>query len=185
MTRLPLATLRRSIAFVPQDNVLFGVSLGENIAYSLPEMDWEKVRWAASVSRLEKDMTEFPQGFDTLVGERGVMLSGGQRQRTCIARALVREAPIVVIDDALSSVDTATEEEILGGLKRWLAGRTALVISHRISTVKWADLILVLEGGRLVEQGSHRQLIGRGGLYARMAQRQALTEALEGELEAA
>lgn len=185
VTRIPLATLRRSIAFVPQDNVLFGVSLGENIAYGLAEMDWERVRWAASVSRLEKDMAEFPQGFDTVVGERGVMLSGGQRQRTCIARALTREAPIVVIDDALSSVDTGTEEEILAGLKRWLAGRTALVISHRISTVKWADVIWVLDGGKLVEQGSHRQLIARGGLYARMAERQALSEALEGELEAA
>lgn len=182
VTRIPLEVLRRSIAFVPQDNHLFSISIGENLAYGLPEMDWDKVRKASSMARLDDDLGAFPQGLDTLVGERGVTLSGGQRQRVCIGRALIREAPIAIIDDALSSVDTATEEQILTGLRRSVKGRTAILIAHRISTIKWVDLILVLDQGRLVEQGSHRQLVARGGFYARMASRQALTESLEREL---
>ncbi len=185
VTRIPLAVLRRSIAFVPQDNHLFSVSIGENLAYGLPEMDWDRVRWASSMACLDGDLGAFPQGLDTLVGERGVTLSGGQRQRVCIGRALIREAPIVIIDDALSSVDTATEEQILTGLRRSVHGRTAILIAHRISTIKWVDLILVLDQGRLVEQGTHGQLVARGGLYARMAARQALTESLERELTGA
>ncbi len=181
VNRIPLATLRRSIAMVPQDSFLFSMSLAENVGYGLLTPDREAVEAAAERAQLAKDVVDLPHGFETLVGERGVMLSGGQRQRTALARALALRPAVLILDDALSSVDAETEAQIREGLREVFQGRTVILISHRIATVRDADQIVVLDGGRIVERGTHDELVGKGGLYARLASQQALEEELEGE----
>jgi ATP-binding cassette subfamily B protein len=163
---------------VPQDSFLFSMSLADNVAFGLEAPDRALVVEAARRAQLAKDVPDLPDGWDTLVGERGVMLSGGQRQRTALARALALRPKILILDDTLSSVDAETEAAIQRELEEVFAGRTVVVVSHRVSSVRGADQIVVLEGGRITERGSHEALIARGGLYARLAQEQALEEDL-------
>ncbi len=171
--------LRQEIGFVPQETFLFSASLAENIAWGRPDATREQIAWAADVAGLTTDIESFPKGLDTVVGERGLTLSGGQKQRTAIARAILRNPRILILDDALSSVDTVTEERILNQLAGLMRGRTTILISHRVSTVKNADRIVVLSKGRVVEIGTHSQLQARGGYYADLYQKQLLEEELE------
>jgi ATP-binding cassette subfamily B protein len=173
-----LAALRSWIGFVPQDPFLFSSRIKDNIAFALPTVAEERVHWAASVASLAREVEEFPRGYDTIVGERGITLSGGQKQRLTLARALITNPPILVLDDALSSVDTQTERAILRALRETTRGKTVLVISHRISAVRDADLIVVLDEGRIAETGTHASLVERGGVYAEIFQQQALEEEL-------
>jgi len=180
----PLDTLRRHIGFVPQDPFLFSETLGENIAYAIEDAASDRIAAAAEVAQLSVDVADFPTGFGTMVGERGVTLSGGQKQRATIARAIARDPRILILDDVLSSVDTHTEEQILSRLREVMATRTAIIISHRISTVRHAERIVVLAQGQLVAQGTHDELLAQGGLYADLYQKQLLEEELEeAELE--
>jgi ATP-binding cassette subfamily B protein len=178
---IPLSELRGAIGFVPQEPFLFSDTLADNVAFGVPEVKVqhaERVRAAATVAQLDKDVADFPNGYDTMVGERGITLSGGQKQRTAIARAVVIDPRILILDDALSAVDTYTEEEILARLRGVMRSRTAIIISHRISTVRDADQIVVLERGKLVEQGKHEELIRLGGIYAELYKKQLLEEEL-------
>lgn len=175
---IPVALLRRSIGYVPQESFLFSDTLRANIAFGMPEASEEQIIAAADAAGLSADVAGFPQGYDTLVGERGLTLSGGQKQRTAIARALLRDPRILILDDSLSSVDTLTEERILEQLAAFARGRTTLIVSHRISTIRNADWIVVLEGGAIAEQGTHADLIGRGGAYAELYEQQLLQEEL-------
>ena len=176
--RIPLAALRSHLSVVPQESFLFSVSVAENIAYGRPDAGSEAVFSAARRAQLARDLADFPDGYDTVVGERGVMLSGGQRQRTALARALLRDARILILDDALSAVDAHTEMEIRAALRDALHGCTAILVSHRVATVRDADHIIVLDAGRIVERGHHADLLARGGLYARLAQEQEIEEEL-------
>ena len=197
---IPLAALRGAIGFVPQEPFLFSDTLADNIAFgldgrrrrggnapgeselaSVPAESEERLRRivaAAAVARLDKDIADFPKGYDTIVGERGITLSGGQKQRTALARAIVIDPSILVLDDALSAVDTYTEEEILSRLRGVMRQRTSIIVSHRISTVRGADVIFVLDKGRIVERGSDRELLDRGGFYAELYKKQLLEEEL-------
>jgi ATP-binding cassette, subfamily B, multidrug efflux pump len=174
----PLEVLRANIGFVPQETFLFSQTIRGNIAFGAPLATDAQVLEAAEAAHIRREFEEFPAGLATMVGERGVTLSGGQKQRTAIARAVIRNPRILILDDALSSVDTYTEEQILGELQRVMQGRTTLFISHRISTVRHADQIAVLVAGRIVELGTHDELIARNGYYADLFQKQLLEEEL-------
>jgi len=175
---IPLERLRGAIGFVPQEPFLFSATVGENVAFGGhgPESG---IQDAAAVARLDKDIADFPRGFETSVGERGITLSGGQKQRTALARALFVDPEILILDDALSAVDTYTEEEILSRLRSVMRERTSILVAHRISTVRDADTIFVLEDGRIAERGTHDQLVARNGLYAAMYKKQLLEEELQ------
>jgi ATP-binding cassette subfamily B multidrug efflux pump len=173
-----LATLRKSIGFVPQETFLFSETIRQNIAFGRPDASPEQVEEAATIAHISTEILEFPKGFDTEVGERGLTLSGGQKQRTAIARAIIRDPKILILDDALASVDTYTEERILSGLKRVMEGRTTIFISHRISTARNADQIAVLVDGRIAELGTHDELIARNGYYTSLFEKQRLEEEL-------
>ncbi|WP_058189658.1 ABC transporter ATP-binding protein [Terracidiphilus gabretensis] len=174
----PLAVLRHNIGMVPQETFLFSETLRENLGFGAPGAAAQELLDAAEAAHIRKEFEEFPQGFETMVGERGVTLSGGQKQRTAIARALLRRPAILILDDALASVDTYTEERILGGLRNYTAGATTILISHRVSTVRNADQIAVLDKGRIVELGTHDDLLALDGYYAGLYQKQQLEEEL-------
>jgi ATP-binding cassette subfamily B protein len=173
------ADVRRHIGFVPQETFLFSATIAENIAFGVEDATDLDIRRAAELAGLSGDIESFPEGYATMVGERGITLSGGQKQRTAIARAILRDPAILILDDALSSVDTLTEERILNHLADVMRGRTVILISHRVSTVREADCIVVLEHGRIVEQGTHAELLELGGYYAALSQKQMLEEELE------
>ena len=175
---LPLATLRAGVAMVPQETFLFSQTILDNILVGRPQASRAEAEEAAELAGLAEDLAGFPKGLDTLVGERGITLSGGQKQRVALARALLRNAPVLLLDDSLSAVDTQTEERILGNLRRVFHGRTVFLVSHRISAVREADQILVLDDGEIVERGTHRELVAAGGLYADLDRRQKLEEEL-------
>ncbi|PYR93989.1 MAG: ABC transporter ATP-binding protein [Acidobacteria bacterium] len=186
---IPLERLRGAIGFVPQEPFLFSDTIAENVAFSdhghgttQKNTEYERgarIAAAAAVARLDKDVQDFPRGYETTVGERGITLSGGQKQRTALARAVMADPEILILDDALSAVDTYTEEEILSRLRGVMRQRTSIIVSHRISTVREADQIFVLDNGRVAERGSHDQLVARGGLYAALYRKQLLEEELQ------
>ncbi len=184
--RYPLLCLRRAIGYVPQETFLFSLPLRENVGFGAEQaLDEDRLEWAADVAQLDKDVEDFPARYDTMIGERGVTLSGGQKQRAAIARAVAKDPRILILDDALSSVDTYTESEILRRLRGVMRERTSIVVAHRISTVKDADEILVLDDGRIAERGTHRELLEQNGIYAQMYRRQLLEEELDVDLEQA
>jgi ATP-binding cassette subfamily B protein len=180
VTSLTLEALRREIGFVPQESLLFSETIRENLTYGTE--DASRAQWAAGVAQLDSTIAEFPGGYETILGERGINLSGGQKQRAALARALARHPSIVVLDDALSAVDTHTEADILRGLRDALRGRTAIIASHRVSAVRDASWIIVLDEGRIVEQGRHAELLAAGGRYWTLLRRQQLEDAIEDEV---
>jgi ATP-binding cassette subfamily B protein len=179
-----LEQLRAAIGIVPQDAFVFSETIAENIALGLPpgkeaEGSDQHIERVAGIARLDEAVAEFPMGYQTRLGERGVNLSGGQRQRTTLARALARDPRVLILDDALSAVDTHTETEILEALQRVLAQRTSIIVSHRVTAVMNSDVIFVLDGGRIVEQGTHPALVTKRGLYSSLLRRQLLEEGLD------
>ena len=183
LKQIPLQVLREEIAYVPQDNFLFSDTLENNIAFGVTEKDPEAVRQAARDACIHDNIMEFPEQYQTMVGERGVTLSGGQKQRSSIARALLKDSPILILDDALSAVDTDTEEQILRNLKINRRGKTTLIIAHRISTIQNADHILVLDDGKIAEYGTHEELMEQNGLYRSIYEKQQLEKQLSEEAE--
>jgi ABC-type multidrug transport system fused ATPase/permease subunit len=179
LTAVPLAELRNNMGLSTQESFLFSLSLGQNIGFGRPDAGMEEIEQAAEHAELARDLEEFPRGYDTPVGERGITLSGGQRQRAAIARLLVYDTPILILDDSLSAVDLKTEERILSHLRERLAGRTVLLITHRIATASEADHVYVMDQGSILEEGTHEQLLESGGLYARLAEIQKLSDDLE------
>jgi len=179
VTRIPLATLRRDIAVIPQEAFLFSRSIRDNIRLAPDAGDDHSLRLAVERSRLERDLPQLPRGLDTVVGERGFTLSGGQRQRATIARALVKDAPVLILDDALSSLDAEVEKEVIGRLRDLKARQTLVIISNRISALSWADQIIVMDHGEIVERGRHEELLRGEGLYASIARRQSLADSIE------
>lgn len=177
--RIPLKVLRGAIGYVPQETFLFSDTVADNIGYGVDRATGEEIKEAAEIAQISHDIEEFPRQYDTHLGERGITLSGGQKQRTSIARAVLRKPAILILDDALSAVDTYTEEEILLRLREVMKGRTSIIISHRISTVKEADQIIVLHEGAIKEQGTHDELVTLGGIYAELHRKQLLEEELE------
>jgi ATP-binding cassette, subfamily B, multidrug efflux pump len=173
--------LRRAIGYVPQDTFLFSETLRENIAFGAQEATDSRVSGAAGVACVDTDIEGFPQRYETMVGERGITLSGGQKQRTSLARAVIRDPKILILDDSLSSVDTDTEERILRGLRRVMRERTTILVSHRVSTVQAADQIILLQAGRIIERGTHESLLAENGEYAELYQKQLLEEELARE----
>jgi ATP-binding cassette subfamily B protein len=179
VNRLPLKTLRDSIGFIPQESFLFSRTIGENIGYGKPGASAADIERAARIAGLAKDIARFPEGFDTIVGERGVTLSGGQKQRVAIARALIKEPRILILDDPLSAVDADTEEAILSELSAYYGERTVLIVSHRLSPLRGCDRIIVMEEGRIAEQGSHDELLALGGRYAAIHKEEQLKAEIE------
>lgn len=177
--RIPLSTLRTSIGYVPQDSFLFSTSIRENIAFGVEKASIKEIEEAAKTAQIYDNIMDLPDGFDTIVGERGVTLSGGQKQRVSIARALIKDPKILILDDSLSAVDTDTEERILQGLKVIMKDRTSIIIAHRISLIKHADEIIVLDNGQIVERGRHDRLIDLKGHYYSLYQKQLLEEELD------
>jgi ATP-binding cassette, subfamily B, multidrug efflux pump len=180
--QVPLKTLRSDIGFVPQETFLFSDTIRENIRFGIPDSSDGNVEQAAEISNIRPDILSFPKGFEALVGERGLTLSGGQKQRVAISRAIIRDPRILILDDALSSVDTYTEEKILRHLTQVMAGRTTILISHRVSTIRNADEIVVLHDGTIVERGSHEDLLAMNGYYAELYNKQLIEESLEKEM---
>ena len=178
---IPLKVLRQNIAYVPQDNFLFSDTIENNIAFGVENLPFEQIQQAAKDACIHDNIMDFPDGYQTVVGERGATISGGQKQRSSIARALLKDAPILILDDALSAVDTDTEEKILQNLKENRRGKTTILIAHRISTLQQAEQILVLEEGRPAELGSHEELLALGGIYAGVYRKQQLEKQLEKE----
>ncbi len=177
--QIPLRTLREAVGVVPQESFLFSTSIEKNIAYSHDSLDYDKVIEAAKSASIYKDVEQFPEKFQTVVGERGITLSGGQKQRTSIARAIYKNPKVLILDDSLSAVDTHTEEEILNELKKVMKNRTSIIISHRISSIKNANNIIVLDGSVIKEQGTHNELISLGGIYYDLYQKQLLEEEIQ------
>ncbi len=176
--KIPLEILRKNIGYVPQETFLFSDTLEENIAFGLTQHSIPEIENATEISQIKLDFDQFPDGLKTVVGERGITLSGGQKQRTAISRAVVRKPKILILDDALSSVDTYTEEEVLKRLKHVMRDRTSIIVSHRVSTVRDADFIIVLKDGKIVEQGTHEELLQTEGVYYTLYQRQLLETSL-------
>jgi ATP-binding cassette subfamily B protein len=179
---IPLDRLRSAIGFVPQEPFLFSDTVAGNVAFGVPPDrtgQADAIRQAAAVARLDKDVDDFPRGYETTVGERGITLSGGQKQRTALARAVMIDPQILILDDALSAVDTYTEDEILSRLRGVMQQRTSIIVSHRISTVRDADQIFVIDNGRIAERGRHDTLVANGGLYAALYRKQLLEEELQ------
>jgi subfamily B ATP-binding cassette protein MsbA len=166
--RFKTKSLRRQISFVLQESTLFRASISQNIAYGKPEASQKEIIRAAQMANAEEFILRMPEGYDTMVGERGVTLSGGQRQRITIARAIIRDAPILVMDEPSSGLDAESEELVFDALSKLMADRTSIVIAHRLATVSRADVIFVIDGGRVAEQGTHQELLARGGLYSRL-----------------